>query len=111
MSDIALFVAKKHKNVSVETIEDKIKKLPWYRRPIEKDAFITRTSKNGKIYAHHREWAENIWIGPYASKKDVENVIDAYVKESLKRPLDKTQTNLIHSVFIENTENFFLKNI
>jgi len=110
MSDIASFVAKKHKKVAVETIEDKVKKLPWYRRPIEKDAFTSRKDKYGKLYVHHCEWSEHVWIGPYISQKEVDGIIDSYVKESLKKPLDKTQTNLIHSVWVENADDFFVKN-
>ena len=109
MDNIADFVAKKRKKVTVETIEEKIKKLPWYRRPISKEAFTTRKGKDKKLYVHHCEWSEHVWIGPYDTTKDVDCIIDSYVTESLRTPLDKKQTNLIHSVFVDDVDDFFVK--
>ena len=107
MDDIASFVAKKRKQVKVETIEDKIKKLPWYRRPIEKTAFVSRKAKDGKFYVHHCEWAKEVWIGPYKDDNEVLDIINAYVTESLKSPLDKAPRNSIHSVWVEDYKKFF----
>ena len=107
MNDIASFVAKKHKSVKSESLEEKIKKLPWYRRPIERTAFVSRKAKNGKLYVHHCEWSEHVWIGPYSSDKEVLDIINSYINESLKSPLDKRQTNLVHSVWVEDQKEFF----
>ena len=109
MSDIASFVAKKHRQVKVETMEDKIKKLPWFRRPIEKTAFSSREGRDGKLYVHHCEWSDHVWIGPYETKKDVDGIIQAYVDASLKSPLDKAPFSPIHSVWVEDRDNFFVK--
>lgn len=100
MTDIASFVAKKRRKVVTETIIDKIDKLPWYLKPIEKESFISRKDKKGNFYICHKKWSEHIWIGPYADEKEVEKIIDSYVKREIK-------TNSIHSVWIDDTESFF----
>jgi hypothetical protein len=107
MTDIASFVAKKRKQVKVETVEDKIKKLPWYRRPIERTAFVSRKAKDGNLYVHHCEWTKEVWIGPYKNDKEVLDIINAYVEESLKSPLDRAPRNSIHSVWVEDYNKFF----
>lgn len=107
MSDIASFVASRRKQVKVESVEDKIKKLPWYRRPIEKTSFVSRKAKDGKLYVHHCEWAKEVWIGPYNTDKDVLGIINAYVEQSLKSSLDKAPSNVIHSVWVDDDKKFF----
>ena len=109
MSTIESFVASKRKAIKVETICDKIKKLPWYRRPIDKESFISRKGKDGNLYVHHLEWSKYTWIGPYQTQKEVDDVINVYVTESLKAPLERKQHKLIHSLCVED-DNFFVKN-
>lgn len=82
-------------------------KLPWYKRPIERDAFESRKGKDNMLYIHHNEWAKKIWIGPYKNMTEVNSVIDEYVLESLKGPLNRVVNNNIHSVIIENEKKFF----
>ena len=83
---IAEFVRRKRK-VQTQTVEIKEVKTPWYRRPIEREAFSIREGKDGKF-----------------SEDAVNKVIDSYVEESLKGSLDKKPTNSIHSVIIEDGE-------
>ena len=108
MSDITSFVAKHRKQVKPISIEEKIKQLPWYRRPIERSAFIYKKAKDGKYYVRHNEWSKQIWIGPYQTKKDVNDIINSYVEKSLLSPLNKIVSKIeIHSVYINDLNNFF----
>lgn len=103
---IAEFVRRKRK-VQTQTVEIKEVKTPWYRRPIEREAFSIKKGKNGKFYAQHNEWSKRVWIGPYNSEDAVNKVIDSYVEESLKGSLDKKLSNSIHSVIVDDEETFF----
>lgn len=102
---IAAFVRKKRK-VQTQTVEIKEVKTPWYKRPIERTAFVIRESIDGKFYAQHNEWSKRVWIGPYKSEEETIKVIDSYVNESLKGTLDKKPINSIHSVIIEDGQIF-----
>lgn len=102
---IAEFVRRKRK-VEIKEIEIKEVKVPWYKRPIEREAFSIKESKDGKFYAQHNEWSKRVWIGPYQSEDAVNKIIDSYVMESLKGSLDKKLPNSIHSVLIEDGQYF-----
>lgn len=107
MIDLETFVAKKRKKHSEEHKPIEGKPLPWYRRPIEKSDFITKTSNDGKFYIHHREWSEHTWIGPYKDDEEANEIIESYVTESLKDFLDKKPNERIHSVIIDSAIDFF----
>lgn len=106
MGNIADFVKRKRK-VNVQKAEIKEVKTPWYRRPIEREAFSIKEGKDGKFYAQHNEWSKRVWIGPYASIDKVNKIIDAYVDESLKGTLAKKTMDSIHSVIIEDGGSYF----
>ena len=106
MDNIADFVKRKRK-VNVQKTEIKEVKNPWYRRPIEREAFSIKEGKDGKFYAQHNEWSKRVWIGPYASMDKVNKIIDAYVDESLKGTLAKKTMDSIHSVIIEDGQSYF----
>ena len=106
MDKIAEFVNRKHKP-NVHKTEIKEIKTPWYRRPIEREAFSVKESKKGEFYAQHNEWSKRVWIGPYASMNAVNKIIDAYIEESLKGTLAKKTMESIHSVIVEDYEQFF----
>jgi len=106
MDNIADFVKRKRK-VNVQKTEIKEVKTPWYRRPIEREAFSIKEDKDGKFYAQHNEWSKRVWIGPYASMDKVNKIIDAYVDESLKGTLAKKTMDSIHSVIIEDGQSYF----
>lgn len=107
MDEIGIFIKKRRKEVKVDSISDEIKKLPWYRRPLIKEEFITRKGKDNKFYVQHNEWHRTIWVGPYNTSKDAEDIIESYLDESQKAPLDKKLDSKIHSVQIEDVETFF----
>ena len=108
MSDISSFVAKHRRQVKNISIEERVNQLPWYKRPIEREAFTSRKAKDGKYYVRHIEWAETIWIGPYKSMKDCEDIINSYVETSSIKPLDRITTDReIHSVYINDASKFF----
>lgn len=89
----------------VETVE--VKQLPWYRRPLDKSEFRYKLAKNGRYYVRHKEWGNTTWIGPYTTVDAAERIIESYVVESLKDTLDKKTDSGIHSVIIDNPEEFF----
>lgn len=108
MTDISTFVAKHRKQVKSISIEESISKLPWYKRPIERDAFTFRKAKDGNYYIRHMEWAEPIWIGPYQTMKDVDGIINSYVEKSFSTPLNKISgSKEIHSVYVSDVNKFF----
>ena len=103
---IAEFVRKRRKE-TIKPIQIKESKTPWYRKPIERAAFSIKEGKDGKFYAHHNEWSKRIWIGPYKTKDDANQVINDYVMESLKGNLYGKKESSIHSTIIENDKLFF----
>ena len=108
MVDLANFVSKHRRHIKNISIEESISKLPWYKRPIEREAFTYKKAKDGKYYARHIEWADKIWIGPYSTVEDVNGVIDSYVTKSAVHPLNRiTIENDVHSVYVDNAEMFF----
>ena len=105
---LSVFIRKrrnKENTIPVQTLD--IKPTPWFKRPLEKNEFSYKLAKNGKYYVKHKEWGSNIWIGPYHSMENVNQIIESYVIESLKAPLDKKTNSEVHSVIIDNPENFF----
>lgn len=103
MDKIAEFVNKKR------VVKDDIKKptIPWYKRPLEHNEFSYRKAKNGKLYVQHNEWSKNTWIGPYNNLKEVNDIVDAYVKESLIAPLDRKTNKNIHTIVVDDESEFF----
>ena len=93
------------KPVSVEPVS--AKPAPWYKRPLGKEEFIHKLAKNGRYYVRHNEWSGHVWIGPYRNMEDVKAIIDSYVVESLKNTLCAKHNENIHSVIIDNPEEFF----
>lgn len=107
MDGIGVFVKKRRPTINVESIGTKVKKLHWYQKPINKEDFTSRRSKDGKLYLRHTEWHKTIWIGPYTNEGEVNTIINSYVEESQKEPLNrKLDVSKVHSVHIED-ESFF----
>lgn len=105
--DIGVFVKNRRKEIKVESITDKIKKLPWYRRPLERHEFISRKGRDGKFYVQHNEWHKSIFVGPYKTVGEANDIIESYVCESNKIHLDKKVDSRVHSIQIEDYETFF----
>ena len=110
-NEISTFIKKRRaknsfvKPASVEPVSTK--PIPWYKRPLSKEEFSHKLAKNGRFYVRHHEWLTNVWIGPYRNMEDVKAIIDSYVVESLKSSLYKKYDENIHSVIIDNPEEFF----
>lgn len=102
MDKIAEFVLRKR-------VVNEVKKplVPWYKRPIEREEFSYRKAKNGKLYVQHHEWSRHTWIGPYDDLNGVNDIIDAYVKESLIAPLDRKANKNIHTIVVDDESEFF----
>ena len=104
---IAEFVRRKRK-AAIQKAEIKEVKTPWYRRPIDRNAFTVRMGKDNNYYVHHNEWSKRTWIGPYSDTVDVLMIIESYVMESLKGTLDKKPMDSVHSLVVENEKDFFV---
>lgn len=106
---IAEFVRRKRViHDDIKTVEIKEVKIPWYKRPLEHDEFISRQGVDGKLYVHHKEWSNRVWIGPYKNEKETKEIIDSYVNASLRTPsLDKKTNSKVHSLIVENEKEFF----
>ena len=106
-NNIGEFIKNRRKEIKEETITDKIRKLPWYRRPLERNEFTSRKGKDGNFYVQHVEWHKTIFIGPYKTVNEAEDIIDSYLSESQKIHLDKKLDSRVHSIQIEDYANFF----
>lgn len=71
----------------------------WWELPISKDDFKIKKYED-KFYAHHKDWKDCVWIGPYESKKDINEVIKSYEIESNKPMMGRKLIN-VHSIIIE----------
>ena len=104
---IAEFVRRKRK-IAAQKVEIKEVKTPWYRRPIDRNAFTVRMGKDNNYYVQHNEWSKRTWIGPYSDAVDALMIIESYVFESLKGTLDKKPMDSVHSLVVENEKDFFV---
>ena len=98
MNKKAEFVLKKRVVKDIKEIDIKETKTPWYLRPLSHEEFITKKNDEGRFYIRHTEWNKGVWIGPYASQKDADKIIQTYVDDSFKHPLDRNKNENIHSV-------------
>ena len=81
--------------------EEVKKPLKWFHRELKKNEFEIKEYE-GFFYGRHYEWKKNIWIGKYSTQKEVEQIINDYVKNSrLKKTERKINTDRIHSIIIE----------
>ena len=104
------FIYKNKKKTNIATVSLKTDKkfVPWFKRPLEENEFSRLKAKNNKWYVRHKEWGKNIFIGPYDEEKDACDIIKSYVDVSLNGDILKEQkSNNIHSLTIENTNEFF----
>ena len=91
------------KNKSINNDKSDNKKEDTYKYNdkwdnMTKDNFITKEI-NGEFYARYKTWPKRIWFGPYASEKELNKVIDSYVKETKKEVLKRDIKN-IHSIIL-----------
>ena len=109
--ELSDFINKRRKRVTIKEpevlVELSPEKMPWYKRPLQKNEFRYKLAKNGRWYVRHKEWSPTIWVGPYADMWIAERIIESYVTESLKSTLDKKINSDIHSVIIDNPSEFF----
>lgn len=88
-------------------VEVKKVKLAWYQRPIMKEEFVTKKGRDNKLYVRHNEWSKTIFIGPYKNTEEVNEIINSYINASLETSLDKKLDSRVHSISIENPNEFF----
>ena len=92
---------KKQKNENIEIKKEIKKEKKWFELPMKKENFSI-IEKDNKFYSHYSEWKENIYIGPYDTEKELNQVIDMYVKETKKTDLLKRNFNVekIHTIIL-----------
>ena len=102
------YISRRRKPAKVETVNVAPVKVAWYQRPLEKGEFSYRVGKdNKKFYIQHNEWSKHIFVGPYDDTKVVNEIIDSYVMASLSNAIGKKLDKRVHSVRIDNPEEFF----
>lgn len=79
-----------------------IKEKQWWQLPMKKTLFKTKKHE-GKFYGQYEGWNECVWIGPYDTEKQLNDVIKSYVEETKKPPMDRDIKN-IHSVVLKIKE-------
>jgi NAD(P)H-nitrite reductase large subunit len=106
--ELSAFIKKRRKKAEITpVVVTKETFVPWYKRPLDKSEFSYKLAKNERYYVRHKEWGRTTWIGPYRTLESVNDVIESYVIESLKTTLDKKVHSNVHSVTIDNPEEFF----
>ena len=103
------YISKRKKEKPIVVTDIKPVKVAWYERPLSKEEFIIREAKDKKLYIRHKEWSETIYIGPYKTKKEVDEIIDSYINTSLEMSLSKKIDSRVHSILIESPDDFFVK--
>ena len=79
-----------------------IKEKRWWELPMKKTLFKTEKYK-GKFYGLYEGWSENVWIGPYDTEKQLNDVIKSYVEETKKPVMDRNIEN-VHSIVLKIKE-------
>ena len=79
-----------------------IKEKQWLELPMKKTLFKTEKYK-GKFYGQYEGWSENVWIGPYDTEKQLNDVIKSYVEETKKPVMDRNIEN-VHSIVLKIKE-------
>lgn len=79
-----------------------IKEKRWWELPMKKTFFKTEKYK-GKFYGQYEGWSENVWIGPYDTEKQLNDVIKSYVEETKKPVMDRNIEN-VHSIVLKIKE-------
>lgn len=79
-----------------------IKEKRWWELPMKKTLFKTEKYK-GKFYGQYEGWSENVWIGPYDTEKQLNDVIKSYVEET-KKPVMERNIKNIHSIVLKIKE-------
>lgn len=110
MNKIESFIKNRRKEEKILSTTEKLNNVPWYRRQLDRKEFTYNKGQDGKFYIQHNEWHKTIFVGPYKTVHEAEDVINSYIAESKKINLDKKVDSRVHSVQIENYNEFFKNN-
>ena len=100
------YINKRNRKTEYPVIGIKPVKMPWYKRELLPIEFTHKKAKNGKFYIRHDEWSPNIWIGPYETESDVNEIVQSYVSASLTTGLSKNLDSRVHSLIIDDITFF-----
>lgn len=84
-----------------ENIQKNDKKYRWWNN-MDKSKFTTRILNN-EYYAQYETWSSRVWIGPYATEQELNEVINSYITESKKEVMCRNIKNL-HSAILPPIE-------
>lgn len=92
------------KSVEIKSSSDENKESssfdePWFIKDFKKYKF------DNKFYAQHKSWHDEVFVGPYDTKKELENIIIQYEEESLKPILERCFKLRIKSILINDRTN------
>lgn len=75
-----------------------IKEKRWWEVPMKK-TFFKHKKIEAKHYAQYEGWKKDVWIGPYNSEQELNEVIKSYIEET-KKPIGERKIENIHSIII-----------
>lgn len=78
------------------------KEKQWWELPMKKSLFKTQKYED-KYYGQYDAWKNDVWIGPYDTEKELNDVIKSYVEETKKPQKDRDIKN-IHSIILKIKE-------
>lgn len=84
-----------------ENVQKNDKKYRWWNN-MDKSKFTTRILNN-EYYAQYEAWPSRVWIGPYATEQELNEVINSYITESKKEVMCRNIKNL-HSAILPPIE-------
>lgn len=76
-----------------------IKEKQWWEYPMKK-TFFKHKKFEGKHYSQYEGWRDDVWIGPYNSEQELNDVIKSYIEET-KKPIGERKIENIHSIIIK----------
>lgn len=88
---------KEEPTIETETVTQKEKQ--WWELPMKKSLFKTM-KHDSKFYGQYEAWKGDVWIGPYDTDKELNEVIKSYVDET-KKPIKDRNIKNIHSTILK----------
>lgn len=86
--------------------KDEPKEPKWFEKVMTPDDFVLLTDKDKAFYVRHKQWKESVMAGPYKDRAEAEKIVDAYVKNSKKKPLKRKPIANLHSLVVEDVSGF-----
>ena len=102
------YINKRRIQKEPKAVETVTVRLPWYKRPLFENEFVVRTGRDKKLYVQHNEWSKRIFVGPYNTIDEANEIIKSYIDVSIGNSLTKKLDKRVRSLVIESPEEFFI---